>query len=505
MLIVGRNWDRFGGRCHEILNAFLISKIFNIEFAFIWPSIEIFPEVDEQLNFFSSNFINRYKVDALLEEPVPLIIEGNLTKSQLQEKLNELQGGSIYLPNFFEVPKLVDVDTYRLFSELRQEVWSADLINVGNRLNSIMKDFGISGTVHCRFGDILYGDFCQYPDVNKYVPFPAIVKFLKNESQKMWVVISDSPEIVSVTSALCPNVVTRNHILDQIGQPPFSDDQLDLILLQESRQVVGPATSAFSKLGSHLSGQEPTDLVGSISEDEWEGILEYAVDRQSYGLFSPSIGAALQSRDISWLLDFRTNFIDIDVFNSAAEFACRVDANNVIARSQRAFGLAIKKDFRLAKSILSEGTPEANRVTNIHRDPIFYLLTIRTVVLMLEILQFFATRKLFKTRSNLKRLIQEVEEILEFLKSLDPYQLPKDIVLDNLVSAWLEIKSKNFPQGKFQRHRAIKDFLNLRSKLFIQSNISGSVLEIIAKEKNYQHFLVRVSSALRIFVVQAVK
>ena len=56
------NWDRLGGRVLDILNSYILSKKLDCEFIFYWPLDDRFPEMEEQINFFSQNFIQQHRV-----------------------------------------------------------------------------------------------------------------------------------------------------------------------------------------------------------------------------------------------------------------------------------------------------------------------------------------------------------------------------------------------------------------------------------------------------------
>jgi hypothetical protein len=494
MLILGRNWDRFGGRCHEILNGFLISQIFKLEFGFIWPEIELFEEVNEQILFFSDNFIESYRLDFLKEKPMPFYIQPHITKIELERQIDELNCESIYLTNFFEIPVIEDVNTHILFSKLKKVVWSKSVLELGNKIEILMANNNIEGTIHLRYGDLLHGDFRQYPDVEKYIPFPAALRFLEKNLDKKVVIISDTQEIVSVAMNMRGNVVSRDFFKNQLEQTSMHDDLFDLVLLQESRVVFGPTRSAYSKLGAHLSGHEPIELVGQIQKYDWILILNLAVDGEIYLGLDESLRGSLKSRDLVWLLDFLLSEITLKEFNSVAKIACNADQENIIAKSQMAFGLACLGKFRIAKRIATQAVKGSRDSISIHRDPLFYSQAVSAMIHMIEILTYSGK---WRYRRKISILIRKVDLILESLGCLDPFQLPKLVVTSNLEKTWSNINEHILHKTKIQAPGfgkklldSFKNFFNLNTKYY--KSFANSVFT----QEEYKHFLVRTSSAL---------
>jgi hypothetical protein len=356
LLVLARNWDRFGGRCHEIFNALLISEVFNLDFAFVWPKIAIFPEVDEQILFFSPEFVSKYLINDVPSNISFLKFTPNVSKSELQLQIDSFQSDTIQLTNFFEIPKIIDVDTHKLFADLKYKVWSRDVLNLAENISQVMKNKRICVTIHYRCGDLVLGDFNQYPEPSKFIPYAVVRNYLMSNSDENVVVISDTPQITGVLESLHTNVYGSESLFDERDFYRVSRDIIDLIVLQESEKIVAPQSSAFSKLGAHLSGVELIDLVALITEEDWRIIFELALKADTYKEFDINIGTLLQSRDISWLISSRISHITLKDFNIAIDVACKADPFNLVVQSQKAVGLLCLGKYReaLHTSLISE-------------------------------------------------------------------------------------------------------------------------------------------------------
>jgi hypothetical protein len=391
------------------------------------------------------------------------------------------------------VPKLAGVDTLALFRNLKDDLWSKQTLEFASRISESMSFSNIGGAIHCRYGDILEGDFRQYPDVKKYVPFVAISKFIEKNSQQSWVVISDTPQVVEVLKSKSHTVVDRSTILMENQFNSIPVDLFDLLLLQESKQVVGPSESAFSKLGAHLSGKEPLELVNELGPTEWEQIFGDILELEIYKDFDPRLRGLIQSRDIAWVLDFRMSYLGLGKFSEAAKIACAVDAENVVAQCQLAFSLGCGNDFVQSLEILNQAKEYASEVKNIHRDPLFYVFSMLFIVQVLQIFRLgFKQRNLQK----IKNLFGELESAISMLNDLDPYQLPKDEIIGNFRDVMESIRGKVNLRSTQKRIP-----LHVTSILFPPKNSTSSdflnfFIQRIFSQNDYEHMLVVISTTL---------
>ena len=493
MLIVARNWDRFGGRSHEILNALLISKILELDFAFIWPQIDIFPEVNEQISFFSENFISKHKIEQIPEKVKPFTIDENKSINEIRFDIVNLDVAAIYLTNFFEIPKIKGLDTYSLFSEIRFEVWSEEVVVLAKDIFHELNNKEITKSLHCRYGDLVLGDFKQYPDMGKYIPYSAVRQYLDTQVNGNILIISDTQEVCDVLEDLYPNVFSRKAIISNNLNNGMSDDIIDLLILQESIEVIAPKTSAYSKLGAHLSGSEPIFLVDVIPEDAWILIFESAVDQSTYKEFGLVLSKYIQSRDIIWLLDYRLTQLGVKRFGNALDIASRVDPRNVIVKSLDAIRWVSLGNFKKALKSVKQGVSIGSQVQLIHRDPIFYAYSVQLVV---EILYLQHLKNGFFTFVRYKHQFQKISKLLKLLNDLDPYQLPKGLVLSNITDSVNQLGKNDFPRLRNIPSRIRYSLRNLPG-IHREKETSAIFQAYLFEESHYTHFLIRATMALR--------
>ena len=104
MRIVAMEWDGFGSRCNEILNALLISKIVGCDFNFTWAkgNREILRNIDDQLAYFSRNFIKAHYSESI-NEPI-YNLDTNSGKGRT-ELINEMKASGF---QNFRLAKLLE-------------------------------------------------------------------------------------------------------------------------------------------------------------------------------------------------------------------------------------------------------------------------------------------------------------------------------------------------------------------------------------------------------------
>jgi hypothetical protein len=127
--LLANNWDRFGGRALDILNGYLLSKKLGCNFAFHWPNDHRFPEMEEQIWFFSEEFIREHRIE---RAPEALEVENvNFNEMSLDDALsliNDSRSKHFFRnPNFFSLPKFLDEtlnEAQQAFSTAAREVMS---------------------------------------------------------------------------------------------------------------------------------------------------------------------------------------------------------------------------------------------------------------------------------------------------------------------------------------------------------------------------------------------
>jgi len=433
LLIVAQNWDRFGGRCHELFNAYLLSKVLETEFGFHWPKIDFFPEMDEQLHYLAPEFVAKYLRNEPAANPTLLATNASKSSADLLQEMRQSGADTFRTGNVFDVPQIKDVNTVELFKALNDEVWSMEAKDLSTRIAQSLNRLETAGTIHFRCGDLVEGVWNQYPEIDKFLPYVVVDEYLRQNHSQNFALISDTQAAIESLAETHSNVVPGKTVVATLNVEPKNLDLADILILKESAKVIGPSKSAYSKLGAHLAGSDLEVIYQHFNSDNWSRALDNALSVKTYASFEKRrLARLLQSRDISWLVDRRFSKLSVEKLDKATKRAIGRDPENVIALCQAAVVALLQGDFGKAKSITRMATRKAKPSLKMHADPTYYAMTIKIVLTILQ-LQSAKTSNLhlLQTRWRNKRLSSQ----LQTLTNMNTYQVPNLDIQANLREA----------------------------------------------------------------------
>jgi len=486
--IVAMEWDGFGSRCNEILNALLISKLVECDFKFTWPKgeQEILGDIDNKLAYFSQNFIDAHHCDSINGRIYNL--EVNSEKSIIDLQVEMLKSGS---RNFRlsrasrSIPKVKNVDTQPLYRALGQTIWSQEVWEIKKATELIFHSNQVHHSIHIRSGDLLTGAWKQYPDIEKYLPIGIVFNFLEKNSSNKFAIISDTFEISEVISKRFHNTISSSLFHNQIKSSELFVDLQDLFIMSLGDKVYAPLSSVYSMLGARLGGTETSLIYQDFTIEEWKSTFKSTIESQTYVGFSVEVAKKMQARDISWLVDRLLSQLTGNEFEEATRIAVEKDDCFVVGLSQYAVSLLLAGDFLGAERLNSIAIEKADLVTNVHGDPIYYSLVTSLVIQNIKMLC-----SLDFSKPNMRALHENYSKVF----NQHVYQIPKWHQIDpnlryalQIIDAFVSDLQRN-PEN------------NLKADLLDDSSFRSKVLDEFQRNMfnkcKYEHFLMHLTNAL---------
>jgi hypothetical protein len=489
MRIVAMEWDGFGSRCNEILTALLISKIVGCDFKFTWAkgSREILRHIDDQLAYFSPEFVEAHYSKSI-KGPI-YHLETNSGKGRT-ELINEMKASGFR--NFKlatatnrNIPVVKDIDTKALYQILGEKIWSEDVEEIKNVTELIFNAKQVDNSIHIRSGDLLFGAWRQYPDINKYLPIGVVFTFLRKNTFNKFAIISDTFEISEVISKNFKNTISSTLFHNQANvEDPFLDVQ-DLFIMSLSRKVYAPSFSVFSMVGSRLGGSETSLIYENFENEDWISTFKSSLDRQTYEDFRIDTAGKMQARDIVWLIDRLWGQLTINELEDATQIAVEADDSFVLGLSQRAVLLLIAGNFSAAESNNRTALEFAQLAKHVHGDPIYYALTTSLVIRNIQTICAlnFSEENITQIRNDYSKVFDQ-----------SVYQIPKGHEVDPNLRQALQIFDELV--SKFHHNENIYSAIDFEKKNSFKNKVLAEFQRNIFEISDYQHFLTRLTRAL---------
>lgn len=416
--IFADSWDRFGGRTLDILNGFTLSIKLECNFAFYWPDDERFPEMEEQIHFFSTEFIKKFRIDFSPPSSQVRYIDFNELTQDSAKKTLVHSSEVMYFrnPNVFALPRFLDEneksarESYvqsglAVISSLNLELWE--------KIKTSYSDFD---SIHARYGDLLDGSFNQFVDPRKYVDSYNLLALVKKLSQnaRRPLILSDTPEISVALEKLTKSTLRPDL---KIFKSPrnsslFELQTIELFTLASSRCIFAPNLSAFSFLASRLGGNE-LRFIRSETGNEFCFDERPISIRKHYRDFSKNIKNQTITRDLVSILQHYWKNYEIKKVIRIIQSAQRHDSDYVTSICLSGIVEALKSNTRKSRLLIEKSEVLARSRLIVHHDPLFIALIVKYCTLD-------------------GRLVSEKEATLVELKTLEPYQISKANALEFL-------------------------------------------------------------------------
>ena len=415
--LFANNWDRFGGRALEILSCYVLAQRLGCRFSFFWPNDDRAPEMEQQLAFFSDEFISRHQI--FEDKPVDVVTFLNVNTCTMAEAQSLVDGLSEYavlkVQNVFAVPKFTDEsihDALSHYSPIAKSVMSPEFTDIFDEVS----DFHSQGTtIHGRFGDLLLGSFRQYVPITKYIDtisYRYLLERLKADNQKI-TFLTDSKEVTEGLQKILGVTIDIDYepFLNETRVGPFYEQCIDLFTLASSRSVFAAASSAFSQFATMFGGLQISELRTALIDHSVESMLDIDFE-EHYSNFATEIRGPLESRDLVSFLQIHWSGLDFNRIKELLERAFNADPDYVFASCAWSVIQLLEGNQDFALKIIEDAELEARKVLSTHHDPLALVLLVKYCIFSVQFSQ-----KAGKVRDELLGLLPYQFYFPPYLKS----------------------------------------------------------------------------------------
>jgi len=312
-MVVARRWDQLGGRLGAIVNARSIAERLGLEFRFVWPrGIDL--ELDDPEQIFSPAFLDAFEIRPSELNGRPFVKHWEILEGTDSDARSALTTADSEV--FVEVHEIFDVVRFAIesipaardrFRRCFDEIdWSDDVRRLIDWCSAWPLGADIAA-IHVRAGDIVDGRWRHVLCHEKYVPTPFIYEAIERLSEgatKQVLVLSDNAPYLAWLAERFPTVITAAETVPGYGSLTSMQQALaDILMLSRCEPVVGPPSSAFSRLAANLG---PGSLVRAdrlVAPGQERNVLRSGIAVRRKGVAKPTFSDALTARDICWYLD----------------------------------------------------------------------------------------------------------------------------------------------------------------------------------------------------------
>lgn len=451
VIVVARRWDGLGGRLHAILNAWSVARALDLEFRFVW-SRSSFRGLHEPREIFDDAFLARYEIAdsdccgrTLLSPPtdVGLAEARTLCRTAAPDSMIDVW-------ECFEVLAFADeppaAAAARFRAGLRELGWSGA---VRGLLNSVSRadDEGGYSAIHIRAGDIVGGEWRQFVPVEKLLPTAFIeraVEVLAGPDGRRIVLVSDNDRYVQHLKRRFDVVRSPGDFVR--GYTGLSDTQralADILVLSSAGRLVGPRTSAFSRLAAHLGGLTLLSVTDLMAENAARHRLRTCIARTAKAARGSTVLRPLLARDICWYLDVFPEHVAAGEYREMARRATRCEPDFCGALNRLAIAEAFAGNSRASMDASSRALKAAAPAEATHADPsvesLATSISARLVIALgagLRRLPAWLGRILVLRRFALEldtaALLEDIDGCIQRCEGLTPFQTHLHDVMLNL-------------------------------------------------------------------------
>lgn len=372
-VVVARRWDGLGGRLNAIINAMALASALDAEFRFVWPGGPSRPGEAEEL--FSLDFLAAHAVP--IEELANREVLPDPTEQTLAAARQDVArgGGIVDVAEFAAMLGFRDESHLtagrRFRAAARQIGWSP---TVARTIAMIDAGFPIGpyAAIHVRAGDIVEGDWRQFLPVEKYTP-RAYVEFaiqrLLAEGIGHVLILSDNEDYASELRRRFDRVRRPQELLPHYAELTVSQRALaDIWLLANATRILGPTTSAFSRLAGNLSGVTMSGTHETLSSEEARAALSRAIWGAIAELPPERNRRALLARDIAWYIAVFGDSVSVGDRLRLSEKAVECEPDFTGALNALAFARTLAGDCVGARTASLRAFAAAG-ASRVHADP----------------------------------------------------------------------------------------------------------------------------------------
>lgn len=456
--IVARRWDGLGARLNALVNSWSVARALDLEFRFVWPRGND-PWLNDPCELFSEQFLRSFEITDL--ECADRIVAASRCPPDLAFPDARDRFHALPPRSFVEVMECFDVlavagepieDARARFHEYFRDIeWSREIRGVADFVARWDHAGGGSG-IHVRAGDIVTGDWRHLVMHEKYVPTPFTmfaIEALSGAEGKPVFVVSDNEPYAAYLKQCFAAVRTSRDILPEYGNLTEVQRALaDILLLSQCRRIVGPPSSAFSRLAANLGPGEILCADRLAPEGSERQLLLRGIEEATRRVGRFNGLRPLLARDICWFLDVFGDTLTLAERMRYGRRAVALEPDFCGALNRYARVAALAGRHTAAKRASARALHIARSVTR-HSDPLVESLA---TSIGIECLALGAGRPTRGIRGLARRLcppswrerlgwdgqrsaaatLDRLREALTHCERLSPYQMARDGILLNL-------------------------------------------------------------------------
>jgi hypothetical protein len=258
--IVARRWDGLGARLHALVNSWSVARALDLEFRFVWPRGND-PWLNEPCELFGERFLRAFEImDLDCADRIVTAGAPELASPDARDRLHAwTPQSSVEIRECYDVLAVAGEpieDARARFRECFRDIeWSREMRGVADFVARWDHAEGGSA-IHVRAGDLVTGDWRHLVMHEKYVPTPFsmfAIEALSGAGRTPALVVSDNEPYAAYLKQRFAVVRTPRDILP--GYTKLTEGQralADILLLSRCPRIVGPRSSAFSRLAANL-------------------------------------------------------------------------------------------------------------------------------------------------------------------------------------------------------------------------------------------------------------
>jgi hypothetical protein len=350
------------------VNAISVADLLGLGFGFVWPRGR-----DGALNdpgeIFSPRYLDTFEFEAgeLEDRSVMLghqLLE--LSRGEADRRLDDAPGAFVDMQLHCQIARAAWEDDHaartRFLRSWGEIGWSEEVAALLTRCQDATRARPIAA-VHVRAGDIVDGDWRQVMHHEKYIPSPfvdlAIDTLLREQNAVL--ILSDNDDYLNSLLERFPAATTGAQLLP--GYEELSEIHralADIFLLAQCRLIVGPPSSAFSRVPANLGPGRVVRADELATPGEERDVLLAGIAARRPRA-ETTLQRRLLARDTCWCLDvfgeelalderlrLARDTVELDDFSGGAARLARLAA---VAGDLSAARAAADRALTLAESV----------------------------------------------------------------------------------------------------------------------------------------------------------
>ncbi len=442
-VVLARRWDQLGGRLSAIANARSLAELLGFEFGFVWPRGRDVA-VNRPQELFSEEFLARFEfAPEELDGSTAIPYRELLTLDDEERRRRLDEAGPRPLIDVDEVFEIVHGPTddcepagRRYRAAFRTLGWNEvvrELIEICDRPPAE----GPIAAVHVRAGDIVDGAWRHVVAHEKYAPTPFVheaIDRLSHGGERRVLVLSDNARYLAWLRDRYASVTTPNEIVPGYERLTVVQRALaDILVLSRCEEIVGPPSSAFSRLAANLADRPVMRLDDMSQEARAAEILRSGIREHRDGCEPSGFWRGLVARDACWYIDVFGDQLTADERLDLARFAADLDPDFAGAQTRIARMSTFAGDPLAARAAAVQALRLADAAER-YDDPLFEGLATAIAAKSMAVVQGDAKPVEHESGRHRRETVSiaEMREGLRRWRSLRPFWFERDRAAESL-------------------------------------------------------------------------